>query len=91
MKIFLIFALVLLCGLAHGKSVADSSSMDDDQTITGTSKIKMGIAIMIVGILLLILVSLGCPMANNYTMPKLQYVPDPENPEDCTPNTIQKV
>ena len=106
MKIFLVFALVLLCGLAHGKSVADSSSKDENnnledqncpngcddyQTITGTSKIKFGITIMIIGILLLILVSLGCPMANNYTMPKLQYVPDPENPEDCTPNTIQKV
>ena len=57
MKIFLIFALVLLCGLAHGKSVADSSSMEnleyeqcpngcDDQTITGTSKIKFGITII---------------------------------------------
>ena len=61
MKIFLVFALVLLCGLAHGKSVADSSSKDENnnledqncpngcddyQTITGTSKIKFGITII---------------------------------------------
>ena len=85
MKIFLVFALVLLCGLAHGKSVADSSSKDEnnnledqncpdgcdtlserptliaalyglygfsdyvneDQTISGSSKLTITIAIMI--------------------------------------------
>ena len=33
MKIFLVFALVLLCGLAHGKSVADSSSKDENNNL----------------------------------------------------------
>ena len=103
--IFLVFALVLICGLVHGKSVADSSSKDEnnnledqncpdgcdtlserptliaalyglygfsdyvneDQTISGSSKLTITIAIMI-GVLLFILALILCPRANNYTM-----------------------
>ena len=90
MKIFLVFTLLLICGLAHGKSVSDSSSMAqnpqnnhlEDQTITRTNKMKISIPIMITGILLVILVSLGCTMANNYTSPKFQYISDISESED---------
>ena len=110
MKIFIAFALVLFCGLAHGINVPDSSVQDnylEDTAITEkteTSKIKIGIGIMITGILLFILVLIGCPKANNFRIPQLQHVP--ETPEDtipgCStldsstittslPNTIQQV
>merc|ERR1712062_383655 len=93
MKIFIVFALGF--GLAHGMITPESSVQDinlEDTAITektDTSKIKIGIGIMITGIFLFILVSLGCPKANNFKIPQLQYVP--ETPEDIIPNTIQQV
>ena len=95
MKIFIVFALALCFGLAHGMITPESSVQDinlEDTAITEkteTSKIKIGIGIMITGIFLFILVSLGCPKANNFKIPQLQHVP--ETPEDIIPNTIQKV
>ena len=95
MKIFIVFALALCFGLAHGMITPESSVQDinlEDTAITEkteTSKIKIGIGIMITGIFLFILVSLGCPKANNFKIPQLQYVP--ETPEDIIPNTIQRV
>merc|ERR1712062_709607 len=89
------FALALCFGLAHGMITPESSVQDinmEETAITEkteTSKIKIGIGIMITGILLFILVSLGCPKANNFKIPQLQHVP--ETPEDIIPNTIQQV
>ena len=76
MKIFLVFTLLLICGLAHGKSVSDSSSMaqNPQNNNLGDQTMKISIPILITGILLVILVALGCTMANNYTRPKLQYI-----------------
>ena len=62
MKIFIVFALALCFGLAHGMITPESSVQDinlEDTAITEkteTSKIKIGIGIMITGILLFILV-----------------------------------
>ena len=96
MKIFIVFALALCFGLAHGMITPESSPVQDinleDTAITEkteTNKMKIGIGIMITGIFLFILVSLGCPKANNFKIPQLQHVP--ETPEDIIPNTIQKV
>ena len=82
----IVFALVFFSALGYGRNIPDS--LAEDTTSEKPKSLKIAVGILITAILLLILVSLCCPKANNYKIPPLIYGIS----EDSTPTkTVQEI